>query len=60
LAVWLYFISILQRTMMIVAKATKSCRLLIIHVKAYFTGAHLLVHYISVNNLSIYLVLCFT
>jgi hypothetical protein len=45
---------------MIVATATESCRLLIIHVKAYFTGLHLFVHYISVNNLSIYLVLCFT
>jgi hypothetical protein len=35
---------------MMVAKATKTCRHLIIYVKAYVMSVHLLVHYISVNT----------
>ena len=34
---------------MMVAEAAETCRWFIIYVKAYFTGVHLLVHYISVN-----------
>jgi hypothetical protein len=35
--------------MMMLAEVSETCKSLIIYVKAYFTGACLLVHYISVN-----------
>jgi hypothetical protein len=35
-----------------VANATETCRLLIIHDKVYFTSVHLLVHYLRVKQSS--------
>jgi len=34
---------------MMLAEASETCKSLIIYIKAYFTSAHLLVYYISVN-----------
>jgi len=36
-------------TLMVVAKATETCRCLIIYIKESFTSVRLLVHYIHVN-----------
>jgi hypothetical protein len=38
-----------NNNLIIVAKAIETCRWLIVYVTVYFTGLHLLVHYISVN-----------
>jgi hypothetical protein len=47
---FVYTLLVFLYTLTIVAEATKTCRWLMIYVKAYFTSVHLLVLYINVKK----------